>query len=399
MKKVLLRTVYPAVLCFMLLFSSPSMAGVLIEKLPTTTSSVVKSATLANPVAEKNYLYPIIVPLGQIGVVNDPGLCGAVVELVSPYAYDSNGLPVTITNDAPAFFPVGTTVITWTVTDASGNSDTTTQKITVIDNELPTIQIANITVNNTTDKCGASVDLGTPVTADNCGVVSVTNNAPAFFPVGTSLVIWTVTDKAGYTNTTIQSVTVTDTQKPFIKAPSSKTVSVTSSLNTVSNIKLGLPSTSDNCGVKSVTNNAPLVYSVGTTYVTWTVTDVNENTATAIQKVTVKLAGAKKKSNETETDNSTGIKTARENEVLADELRVTVAPNPSTSYFTLKLESKYTGPIMLMVTDALSRIVDTRSKLAPNSTLRIGQTYHAGLYYAKIVQGPQRKVVRLIKVR
>lgn len=375
------------------------MAGVLIEKLPTTTSSVVKSATLANPVAEKNYLYPIIVPLGQIGVVNDPGLCGAVVELVSPYAYDSNGLPVTITNDAPAFFPVGTTVITWTVTDASGNSDTTTQKITVIDNELPTIQIANITVNNTTDKCGASVDLGTPVTADNCGVVSVTNNAPAFFPVGTSLVIWTVTDKAGYTNTTIQSVTVTDTQKPFIKAPSSKTVSVTSSLNTVSNIKLGLPSTSDNCGVKSVTNNAPLVYSVGTTYVTWTVTDVNENTATAIQKVTVKLAGAKKKSNETETDNSTGIKTARENEVLADELRVTVAPNPSTSYFTLKLESKYTGPIMLMVTDALSRIVDTRSKLAPNSTLRIGQTYHAGLYYAKIVQGPQRKVVRLIKVR
>lgn len=398
MKKVLLRTVYPAVLCFMLLFSSPSMAGVLIEKLPTTSSSVVKPATLANPVAEKN-LYPIIVPLGQIGVVNDPGLCGAVVKLVPPYAYDSNGLPVTITNDAPAFFPVGTTVITWTVTDASGNFDTTTQKITVIDNELPTIQIANITVNNTTDKCGASVDLGTPVTADNCGVVSVTNNAPSFFPVGTSLVIWTVTDKAGYTNTTIQSVTVTDTQKPFIKAPSSKTVSVTSSLSTVSNIKLGLPSTSDNCGVKSVTNNAPLVYSVGTTYVTWTVTDVNENTATAIQKVTVKLVSAKKKSNETETDNSIGIKTARENEVLADELRVAVAPNPSTSYFTLKLESKYTGPIMLMVTDALGRIVDTRSKLAANSTLRIGQTYHAGVYYAKIVQGPQRKVVQLIKVR
>ncbi|MEK7198745.1 MAG: T9SS type A sorting domain-containing protein, partial [Bacteroidota bacterium] len=80
-------------------------------------------------------------------------------------------------------------------------------------------------------------------------------------------------------------------------------------------------------------------------------------------------------------------------------LRVTVAPNPCTGYFTLKLESKYAGPIMLMVTDALGRIVDTRSKLAANSTLQIGQTYHAGVYYAKIIQGRQRKVVQLIKVR
>ena len=38
------------------------------------------------------------------------------------------------------------------------------------------------------------VALGTPTTADNCGVSTVTNNAPVQFPVGTTTVIWTVTD-------------------------------------------------------------------------------------------------------------------------------------------------------------------------------------------------------------
>ncbi|MDP1764052.1 MAG: HYR domain-containing protein [Sediminibacterium sp.] len=399
MKKGLLRIIYSAVFCLMFLLAVPSIAADFVKKLPAISASVAKPATVGDLVTKKSYVYPIIFRMGQIGVVNDPGLCGAIVPLIPPYAYDSNGLPVTITNDAPAFFSVGTTVITWTVTDAAGNFDTTTQKVTVIDNELPSIQIANVTVNNTIGLCGASVNLGIPVTSDNCGVVSVTNDAPSFFPVGTTLVTWTVTDKAGYTNTTIQSVTVTDTQKPFIKAPSSKTVSVTSRFSTVSNIKLGLPSTSDNCGVKSVTNNAPLVYSVGTTYVTWTVTDVNENTATAIQKVTVKLGSTRNKSTGTENNNSIVIKTARENEVMAPGLKITVTPNPSTSYFTLKLDSKYSTPIMLRVTDALGRVVDARSNLTSNTTVQIGQTYQAGLYYAEIVQGPQRKVVQLIKVR
>lgn len=399
MKKGLLRIIYSAVFCLMFLLVVPSIAAVFVKKLPAISASVAKPATVGDLVTKKSSVYPIIFRMGQIGVVNDPGLCGAIVPLIPPYAYDSNGLPVTITNDAPAFFSVGTTVITWTVTDASGNFDTTTQKVTVIDNELPSIQIANVTVNNTIGLCGASVNLGTPVTSDNCGVVSVTNDAPSFFPVGTTLVTWTVTDKAGYKKATQQSITVNDTQKPVIKAPSSKTAYVSTSTGTVTNIKLGLPVTSDNCGVKSVSNNAPLTYSLGTTYVTWTVTDMNGNTATAIQKVTVKLGSTRNRSTGTENNNSIVIKTARENEVMADGLKVTVTPNPSTSYFILKLDSKYSTPIMLRVIDALGRVVDARSNLTSNTTVQIGQTYQAGFYYAEIVQGPQRKVVQMIKVR
>ena len=37
-----------------------------------------------------------------------------------------------MTNDAPVTFPIGTTVVTWTATDASGNVGTATQNVTLV---------------------------------------------------------------------------------------------------------------------------------------------------------------------------------------------------------------------------------------------------------------------------
>jgi Bacterial Ig domain/Secretion system C-terminal sorting domain/PA14 domain/HYR domain len=55
----------------------------------------------------------------------------------------------------------------------------------------------------------ATVALGTPATADNCSVASLTNNAPSVFPIGTTIVTWTVTDGSGNTATANQVVIVT----------------------------------------------------------------------------------------------------------------------------------------------------------------------------------------------
>ena len=52
-------------------------------------------------------------------------------------------------------------------------------------------------------------------------------------------------------------------------------------------IDLGMPATADNCSVATVTNDAPTTFPIGTTTVTWTVTDSNGNTATATQNVIV----------------------------------------------------------------------------------------------------------------
>ncbi|HEY4787557.1 MAG TPA: gliding motility-associated C-terminal domain-containing protein, partial [Bacteroidales bacterium] len=123
-------------------------------------------------------------------------------------------------------FNVGTTTITWTITDASTNSSSCSFAVTVNDNQNPTITApADITVN--TDPAlhvATGVILGTPVTADNCGVASVINDAPAAFPAGTTIVTWTVTDIHGNTATAAQSVTAIDNQPPVITSVTSVSV-------------------------------------------------------------------------------------------------------------------------------------------------------------------------------
>jgi hypothetical protein len=89
--------------------------------------------------------------------------------------------------------------------------------------------------------------------------------------------------------------------------------------------------------------------------------------------------------------------TATEVATTGEELKVTVMPNPSTSYFTLKLESKYETPVNMRVMDGRGRVVDARSKLGSNSTIQIGQNYASGTYYAEMIQGGVKKVVQLIK--
>ena len=74
-------------------------------------------------------------------------------------------------------------------------------------------------------------------------------------------------------------------------------------------------------------------------------------------------------------------------------------PNPTRTYFTLKLESKYDAPVTLRVVDAAGRVVDSQAKVGSNSTIQIGHNYHAGNYFAEFIQGNRRKTIQLIKVQ
>ena len=57
------------------------------------------------------------------------------------------------------------------------------------------------------------MSLGVPVaTNDNCGILTVTNNAPAQFTSGVTTVTWTAVDTSGNLATCAQSVTVNDTE-------------------------------------------------------------------------------------------------------------------------------------------------------------------------------------------
>jgi hypothetical protein len=66
-----------------------------------------------------------------------------------------------------------------------------------------------IKVTLPTGSTSATVNLGSPFTADNVGVTGITNDAPATFPAGTTYVTWTATDKSGNSSSIIQTVVVT----------------------------------------------------------------------------------------------------------------------------------------------------------------------------------------------
>ena len=224
----------------------------------------------------------------DISLTTDAGVCTTSgASLGSPIVSGGCG-GTTVTNDAPALFPLGSTTVTWTVTDNANNTATCTQIVTVTDDELPTIACP-ADVNATTDAgvCTATVSLGTATTADNCGVASTTNDAPASFPLGSTTVTWTVTDNSGNTATCAQTVTVTDAELPTIICPADVTVNTDAGICSASGIVLGNEVTGDNCGVASTTNDAPSTFNLGATTVTWTVTDNSGNTATCTQVVTV----------------------------------------------------------------------------------------------------------------
>src|SRR5690606_35896895 len=198
-------------------------------------------------------------------------------------------------------YPVGTTTVTWEVTDLSGNTQFCTQDVTVVDNEAPTITCsADVTVNNDPGSCDAVVVVPAPsATADNCAVATVINDyngtasANDTYPVGTTTVTWTVTDVNGNTNTCTQDVTVNDNEAPTITCDANVSVNNDAGNCDAAVVVPPPTATADNCGVASVLNDyngtasANDTYPVGTTTVTWEVTDLSGNTQFCTQDVTV----------------------------------------------------------------------------------------------------------------
>lgn len=89
---------------------------------------------------------PVITCVENIEVNNDPGLCGAIVTYDVPVGTDNCPDAVTTLTEglgSGAFFPVGVTTETYTVTDASGNVSSCSFTVTVVDNEPPVITVNN----------------------------------------------------------------------------------------------------------------------------------------------------------------------------------------------------------------------------------------------------------------
>lgn len=143
----------------------------------------------------------------------DPQLAGF---LAGASATDDCDLAPSLSNDAPALFPLGDTPVTFTAADANENAATCAAKVTVADTVAPTIVAPpDLEDVECTSPSGASPDLGTPTVSDVCDAAPVVgNDAPPVFPLGTTVVNWTATDGSGNVGSDTQSVEVVDTTPP-----------------------------------------------------------------------------------------------------------------------------------------------------------------------------------------
>jgi len=205
------------------------------------------------------------------------------IELGEAGATD-NGEIISISNDAPEFFTLGDTIITWTVSDSSENTASDTQLVSVVDTTAPEISPVDDLTYEATSIDENTVSLDNPSVSD-IQDVTITNDAPEFFPLGETVVTWTATDIVGNTSTTEQKVIVVDTTAPNLTIPEDQIVEATSIEETL--VEIGEAESNDITGISSITNNAPEVFSLGSTVVTWTSIDNNGNSTTYEQTITV----------------------------------------------------------------------------------------------------------------
>jgi gliding motility-associated-like protein len=238
----------------------------------------------------------------DISTSNDPGQCGAVVTYVEPVGTGSGtNITTTRTGGLPSgdVFPVGTTLVEYTVTNDEGDSDVCTFEVVVADTEDPVIDCPpDIVVDANDNECTQAVTFDIPSGTDNCGPVTVIQigglPSGSLFPVGESFLDFQTTDGAGNSAFCRIVVVVNDVTVPEITCPDDIVVDVFNSCDTV--INYIAPIGIDACGPASTAQIAGLgsggTFPVGTTIETYQVTDQDGNTATCSFNIVVADAAA-----------------------------------------------------------------------------------------------------------
>ena len=335
------------------------------------------------------------------------------------YAADNNGCNInlaasatdncallSLTSDAPSCFPVGTTTVTWTAVDVNGNTSTAIQMVT----RNPEIQLGvcagrtRTIFSGTTGGVGpfgpqsinltSTVSGGTPGYSYSWSPAAGLNDPnianPIASPAATTTYVLTVTDNKGCT----RSVSITIKVLPLSSAVCS---------NNGNNLKFnvchippGNPSNAHGICISVNALNAHLTSgSVGHQNCYLGECDqlcfnaTNDPPPNALVDLAVQT--------EKLTSNQVKIIEVSEEEELVRSLSVTASPNPTMGSFSLRIRSNDNTPAMVRVMDANGIIIESFRNVQIGNSLRFGNTYRGGNYYAEIIQGNNRKVVRLVK--
>jgi hypothetical protein len=221
----------------------------------TVTDNAGKVSTCTSVVTVEDNLPPVVLCPGNVNVFTDAGICGAVVNYLTPVGADNCSGSITTQTTGFAsgsVFPVGATTNTFLVTDGSGLTSTCSFTITVTDNEDPIITLPAPPVINANATCQASIPAIAATFSDNCtalGSLIITQLPVAGTLVGPGIttVTITATDGVGNSSSTTIDVTVIDVTKPIIVAPADITLNLDASCQALVPDYLTALVVSDNC--------------------------------------------------------------------------------------------------------------------------------------------------------
>lgn len=229
-------------------------------------------------------------------VVASDSNCEAIVSWTAPTAADNctdNIIP-TASHAPGSTFTVGSTLVTYTAIDASGNESTCTFTVTVEDQTAPSFTDfpTDIVVTANEVNCKATASWPTVIAEDNCsGSITIDNSHDPgdLFDLGENTIIYTATDVAGNQNIQSFTVTVVDETPPSVSnCPTNININAGTSCSVP--VTWVAPSFTDICdgtlAVESSHNSGDL-FNVGTTTVTYTATDDRGNETTCSFDVVV----------------------------------------------------------------------------------------------------------------
>jgi hypothetical protein len=153
------------------------------------------------------------------------------------------------------------------------------------DTTPPTVNVPEDIVVEAQSPSGAAVAFNVSAVDDKDGDVPATATPPSgsVFPLGETTVDAVATDFAGNRGTATFVVRVVDTTPPVLTVPPDITI------RACDRPDIGTASATDVASTPSVTNDAPSIFPLGLTVVTWRAVDPSGNAATGTQRVTAEL--------------------------------------------------------------------------------------------------------------
>ncbi|HET6956270.1 MAG TPA: HYR domain-containing protein, partial [Vicinamibacterales bacterium] len=236
---------------------------------------------------------PVFAPHADV-MAEATGSTGATVTYVSPVATDAVDGVVAVTC-APAsgsLFALGSTTITCSASDKSGNAATSAFAVVVKDTTGPTIGAHADVTAEASGPSGATVTYTNPTASDlvdGADAVSCTPTSGSTFALGNTTVSCTAQDAHGNATTAASFVVhVVDTTPPVLTLPA-PIVGASSMAGASVNYSVSAVDLVD--GPRPVTCAPPsgATFPVGTTTVTCSSSDSRGNTATGSFVVTVRL--------------------------------------------------------------------------------------------------------------